>query len=200
MSAASQQEIATVHLADSLVGLEFPELTSAERVADIGSGAGLPGLPLAANLPQTSWDLIESTAKKCRFIENAVEEMELENVTVRPSRTEEFSSDSEGREVFDAVTARAVGSLATTAELASPLLRSGGYLLIWRGARDQQAEAGFERIALDQFALETVEVRPVSPYPASRDRHIHLLRKNGPTPKGLPRRPGMASKRPFGPE
>lgn len=189
-----------MHLADSLVGLEFSELRSAKCAADIGSGAGLPGLPLAAELPQTSWDLIESTAKKCRFIERAAEEMGLTNVTVRSMRTEELSSDPEGREGFDLVTARAVGSLSTTAELASPLLRPGGHLLIWRGARDQSAEQSLERIASDQLALEMVEVRAVTPYPASRDRHIHLFRKNGPTPKGLPRRPGMAAKRPFGAE
>jgi 16S rRNA (guanine527-N7)-methyltransferase len=200
VSSASQQEIATVHLADSLAGLEFSELRSAKCAADIGSGAGLPGLPLAAELPRISWDLVESRAKKCDFIERAAEEMGLTNVTVRPLRTEEFSSDPEGRERFDLVTARAVGSLSTTAELASPLLRPGGHLLIWRGVRDQDAEESLERIATDKLALETVEVRAVSPYPASRDRHIHLLRKNGPTPKGLPRRPGMAAKRPFGAE
>ena len=200
VSLASQDEIPTVHLADSLAGLEFPETRSAARAADIGSGAGLPGLPLAASLPHTEWVLIEATGKKCRFIERAASEMGLTNVEVRAKRTEEFSSAPEGRERFDLVTARAVGSLPTTAELASPLLRPGGHLLIWRGARDTESERGFERVAEEAMALETLEVRSVSPYPGSRDRHIHLLRKNGPTPDGLPRRPGMASKRPFGAE
>lgn len=157
-------------------------------------------MPLAASLPETEWVLIEATGKKCRFIERAVSEMGLTNVQVEATRTEEFSSAPEGGEAFDLVTARAVGSLATTAELASPLLRPGGHLLIWRGARDSGSERVFEGIAGARLALETVEVRSVSPYPGSRDRHIHLLRKNGPTPEGLPRRPGMASKRPFGAE
>ncbi len=200
VSVASRAEIPTVHLADSLAGLEFAEVRSAAHAADIGSGAGLPGLPLAASLPQTEWVLIEATGKKCRFIERAASEMGLANVEVRGTRTEEFSSLPEGRENFDLVTARAVGSLPTTAELASPLLRPGGHLLIWRGARDTEAERAFDQVAGERMALETVEVRSVSPYPGSRDRHIHLLRKNGPTPDGLPRRPGMASKRPFGTE
>ncbi|MFM9043309.1 MAG: 16S rRNA (guanine(527)-N(7))-methyltransferase RsmG [bacterium] len=198
VSVASQSEIPTVHLADSRVGLEFSEARSATCAADIGSGAGLPGLPLAASLPETEWVLIEATGKKCRFIERAVSEMGLTNVQVEARRTEEFSSAPEGREAFDLVTARAVGSLATTAELASPLLRPGGHLLIWRGARDSESERVFEGTAGERLALDTVEVRSVSPYPGSRDRHIHLLRKNGPTPEGLPRRPGMASKRPLG--
>ena len=198
ISRASRSEIATVHLADSLAGLEFAELTSADRVADIGSGAGLPGLPLAASQPDSRWELIEATTKKCRFIESAVEAMDLRNVSVRPLRTEEFSRDPEGREGFDLVTARAVGSLSTTAELASPLLRPGGHLMIWRGVRDRASEREFEASVGPRLALETVEVRHVEPYPGSRERHIHLLRKNGATPEDLPRRAGLAAKRPFG--
>lgn len=200
ISAASRTETESVHLADSLVGLEFEQLAGAQRVADIGSGAGLPGLPLAASLPDTSWALIEATSKKARFIEKAAEEMGLDNVEVLAARTEEVAVDPPTREQFDAVTARAVGPLSTTVELASPLLGEGGYLLIWRGARDPGAEASLEAIVEERFAMVAEEVRPVSPYPGSRDRHIHLLRKNGPTPAELPRRPGVAAKRPFGAE
>lgn len=200
ISNASRAEIETVHLADSLAGLEFEQLKAAGRVADIGSGAGLPGLPLAAHLPDSRWHLIESTGKKARFIERAVEEMGLENVEVHAVRTEELAASPSTREQFDLVTARAVGPLGTTVELASPLLGEGGHLMVWRGARDPEAEGALETIGEEYFAMGTVEVRPVSPYPGSRERHIHLLRKNGPTPEGLPRRPGLAAKRPFGTE
>jgi 16S rRNA (guanine527-N7)-methyltransferase len=113
-------------------------------------------------------------------------------------RSEDWAS-AEGREAYDAVTARAVGRLATLAELASPLLRDRGVLAAWKGARSENEEAELAR-ALERLALEPLEIRSVQPYRGSRDRHIHLLRKNGPTPKDLPRRPGMAAKRPFGSE
>ena len=187
-----------VHIADSLSGLEMEPLTEAKRIADLGSGAGLPGLVLAACLPTARVDLIESLGRKCDFLREAAERMGLGNVGVVCERSEDWAS-SQGREAYDAVTARALGPLATLAELASPLLREGGVLVAWKGARSKSEESELAR-AGERLAMEPVEVRSVRPYPGSRDRHIHLLRKNGPTPNGLPRRPGMAAKRPFGTE
>jgi 16S rRNA (guanine527-N7)-methyltransferase len=187
-----------VHIADSLIGLELEPLRSAERVADLGSGAGLPGLALAASRPEARFDLIESVSRKCNFLREAILRMGLENAVVVCLRSEQWAR-GEGRESYDAVTARAVGRLAALAELASPLLRDGGFLIAWRGARSEQQEVELRRAA-PRLAMEPLEVRPVTPYPGSRDRHIHLLRKNGRTPIGLPRRPGLAAKRPFGSE
>ena len=189
-----------VHIADSLAGLELEPVAGANRIADLGSGAGLPGLVLAARLPAARVDLIESSRRKCDFISVAIERMGLQNATVVCGRSEEWGApEAGGREAYDVVTARAVGSLATLAELASPLLGAGGVLAAWKGARSLAEEAELERSAAE-LAMEPVEVRPVEPYPASRGRHIHLVRKNGPTPNRLPRRPGMAAKRPFGAE
>jgi 16S rRNA (guanine527-N7)-methyltransferase len=187
-----------VHIADSLSGLEIDQLRSADRIADLGSGAGLPGLVLAATLPDARLDLIESIERKCQYLREAIERMGLGNVAVVCERSEDWAT-GDGREAYDAVTARAVGRLATLAELASPLLRDGGVLVAWKGARDPDEEAELPRAA-NRVAMEPIEIRSVRPYPASRDRHIHLLRKNGPTPNGLPRRPGIAAKRPFGTE
>jgi 16S rRNA (guanine527-N7)-methyltransferase len=187
-----------VHIADSLSGLELEPIRSAGRIADLGSGAGLPGLVLAAALPEARVDLIESSERKCAFLEQAIGQMGLGNAEVICERSEDWGA-GEGREVYDAVTARAVGSLATLAELASPLLRRGGILGAWKGARSDDEEAQALRAAA-RTAMEPIEIRTVQPYPSSRGRHIHLLRKNEPTPNGLPRRPGMAAKRPFGSE
>jgi 16S rRNA (guanine527-N7)-methyltransferase len=198
ISASTVDRARDVHIADSLSGLELGPVRSARRIADLGSGAGLPGLVLAAALPEAQVDLIESLDRKCEFLRDAIERMGLDNATVVCERSEDWASGG-GRESYDVVTARAVGRLATLAELASPLLRDGGVLAAWKGARSAEEEAEAVRAA-DQLAVEPVEIRSVRPYPASRDRHIHLLRKNGPTPNGLPRRPGMAAKRPFGTE
>jgi 16S rRNA (guanine527-N7)-methyltransferase len=198
ISVSSARAARDVHIADSLSGLEVAPLAAADRVADLGSGAGLPGLVLAACLPDAHIDLIESLGRKCAFLREAAKRMALANADVVCDRSEDWAS-SQGRESYDAVTARAVGSLATLAELASPLLREGGVLVAWKGARTAAEESAALRAA-PRLAMEPVEIRTVRPYAGSRDRHIHLLRKNGPTPNGLPRRPGMAAKRPFGSE
>ena len=187
-----------VHIADSLSALELEPIRSAGRIADLGSGAGLPGLVISAVMPDCRVDLIESASRKCAFLREAVERMGLSNAAVVCERSEEWAA-GEGREAYDVVTARAVGRLATLAELASPLLRDGGVLVAWKGGRSAEEEAEGARAA-ERVAMEPTEIRSMQPYPASRDRHIHLLRKNGPTPNGLPRRPGMAAKRPFGSE
>jgi len=198
IAASTVGRAADVHIADSLSGLELEPLAAADRIADLGSGAGLPGLVLAACLPGARLDLIESISRKCDFLRDGIERMSLANARVVCARSEEWAA-GEGREAYDVVTARAVGSLATLAELASPLLRDGGVLAAWKGARSADEEAAVA-LAADRLGIEPMEVRSVRPYAGSRDRHIHLLRKNGPTPNELPRRPGMAAKRPFGSE
>ena len=95
------------------------------------------------------------------------------------------------------MTARAVGRLATLAELASPLLVQGGVLVAWKGRRDPEEEAELHRAA-GRLAVEPLAIKAVGPYAGSRHRHLHVIRKGAATPDDLPRRPGMAKKRPFG--
>jgi 16S rRNA (guanine527-N7)-methyltransferase len=185
-----------VHVEDSLTGLEVEGLREADEIADVGSGAGFPGLALAAALPRASVSLVESVGRKCEFIRRAARAAGISNIEVVNLRSEELAA-GEGREAFDAVTARAVGRLSTLAELASPLLREGGTLVAWKGRRDPGEEAELARAA-EGLAMEAGPILAVGPYAGSRHRHLHVLRKSGPTPPGLPRRPGMAKKRPRG--
>lgn len=187
-----------VHVADSLSGLEL--VGEPARIADVGAGAGFPGLVLAAALPGSQVDLIESVGRKCEFVERAIVAAGLDNARVINARSEEWGGEaapSGGREAYDVVTARAVARLATLAELASPLLRDGGSLVAWKGRRDpdEEAEAG---AATPRTAVEPAEIRWVGPFAGSENRHIHRLEKRGETPADLPRRPGVAKKRPFG--
>lgn len=185
-----------VHVADSLSGLAFVELCQAARICDLGSGAGFPGLALAAARPEAAVVLLDSVSRKCEFLRRAVAAAGLSNVEVVCGRAETWALDA-GGVAFDAVTARAVGRLSTVAELASPLLVDGGALVVWKGRRDRDEEAELERAAA-ALAMEPVEIRWVGPYAGSEHRHLHLIRKRGPTPPGLPRRPGRAKKRPPG--
>lgn len=195
-SVAEPEEAWRIHVADSLTGLEVEELRSAKRIADLGSGAGFPGIVLAAALPDARVDLIESVGRKCEFMRRALGESGISNAEVVEGRSEEWAA-AEARESYDAVTARAVGRLSTLAELASPLLREGGLLVAWKGKRDSGEEAQLERAA-EQLAMRPERILAVGPYAGSRHRHLHVIRKAGPTPASLPRRPGMAKKRPRG--
>lgn len=188
-------------MADSLSGLEVRELSSARRIADIGAGAGFPGLVLALALPRAQVDLIESAGRKTAVIDRLVQAVELPNARSVTARAEELAAVPAalggGREAYDAVTARAVGPLAVLVEYASPLLRDGGVLVAWKGARDAEEEAA-GAAAAERVGMAVKEVLAVKPYPASENRHLHVFRKVGPTPDGFPRRAGMARKRPLG--
>lgn len=184
-----------MHLADSLSALDLSEVTAAERIADIGAGAGFPGLALAVALPAAHVDLIESTRRKCEVIERLAARAGVANARAVGERAEDWARGA-GAGSYDLVTARALAPLAVLAEYAAPLLREGGVLVAWKGRRDDAEEAA-GRVAADQLGLAPGEVRHVVPYAAARDHHLHVLRKAGPTPARFPRRPGQARKRPL---
>ena len=109
------------HVFDSLTLMPWISAAAARRIADIGSGGGLPGIPLAISLPATKFVLMEATGKKVDFLKEAVLSLALTNVTVVNDRVETIGRDGAHRERYDMVIARAVGRLAVVAELAVPL-------------------------------------------------------------------------------
>lgn len=186
-------EIVDVHLADSLVALELSEVREARLIADLGAGAGVPGLVLAVALPGARVVLVESVGRKCAFLREAVVRLELGNVEVACVRAEAWG---EGLGRCDVVCARALAALPVLCEYAAPLLREGGVLVAWKG-RVEPEEARDGEAAAERLGLAVQEVRAVTPYPGSRHRTMHVLRKVAATPAGFPRRPGVAAKRPL---
>ncbi len=182
------------HLADSLVALELFQVREAKAIADLGAGAGFPGLPLAIALPGARVSLVESNGRKCAFIAAAIEAAGATNAAPVHARAEAWP---DGLEASDLVTARALAPLAVVAEYAAPLLAVGGSLVAWRGRRDPEDEAAGGRAAAE-LGLEPGTVTRVEPYPGALHRHLHVMRKVAPTPDRFPRRPGMARKRPLG--
>jgi 16S rRNA (guanine527-N7)-methyltransferase len=180
-----------VHVADSLAGLDVAAVREARRIADLGSGAGLPGLVLAIERPEAEVVLVESVGKKCVWLERTAEALGLGNVRVACARAEELQE-----EPFDVVTARALAALPVLVEYAAPLLREGGSLVAWKGAVSDEEDADGLHAA-EVLGLERAEVRAVEPYAGSERRTLHVFRKVAPTPAGYPRRPGMAAKRPL---
>jgi 16S rRNA (guanine527-N7)-methyltransferase len=196
-------EALDTHVADSLVALPLIDTHVADgagvtRLVDIGSGAGFPGLPLAIARPQLEVDLLESNARKCAFIARAIERLEQGNADVVCARAEDWGR-AKGAGRYAVACARALAPLATLVEYASPLLREGGVLVAWKGARDAAEEAQ-GAAAADALGMRPAAVEPVTPFAAARNRHLHVFAKTGPTPTGVPRRAGMARKRPFGNE
>jgi 16S rRNA (guanine527-N7)-methyltransferase len=188
-------------VADSLSGLEIEDVRAAARLADVGAGAGFPGLALAIALSGARVDLIESARRKAAVIDRLRQAAKIGNARAVVARAEEWARTPPalggGREAYDAVTARAVAPLSVLVEYAAPLLRSSGVLVAWKGARDPEEE-GLGRGAADEVGMAPVGVRRVEPFSGARNRHLHVYRKVAPTPERFPRRPGMAAKRPLG--
>jgi len=182
-----------IHFADSLVALELEVARAARRVADVGTGAGFPGLVLALALPDAEVRLVESQRRKCEFLERLCACVAIENARVVHARAEEWRA---GIGEHDLVVARAVAAQAVVLEYAAPLLRLGGTLVDWRGQRDPREETRCVA-AGEELGLRRAEIRHVSPFASAQAHHLHLYLKVRETPSRFPRRVGMARKQPL---
>jgi 16S rRNA (guanine527-N7)-methyltransferase len=165
------------------------------RVVDIGTGAGLPGIPLKIAWPDLELTLLESIGKKCRFLEQARDALALQAVDVVEARAEDFGRDPAQRERYDLAVARAVAPLPVLLEYALPALRPGGWLAAPKGS------AAPSELAAAAQALETLggrlhDVATFRP-PHGAAQSIILVEKTAPTPGRFPRRAGIPTKRPL---
>lgn len=181
------------HIADALDGLEVAALRSARRIADLGAGAGFPGLVLAVALPHAHVTLLDSVGKKVAFMARAAAAAGLTNASPVHARAEEWS---DGMEAQDVVTARALAPLTVLVEYAAPLLVPGGHLVAWKGTRDPAEEADGEAAAA-ATGLELADIRRVVARRGADHRHLYVYSKVSETPPRYPRRAGMARKRPI---
>ena len=170
------------HLADSLVALELDRARAARRSRTSVPVRGFRESPLAIALPGATSRLVESSTRKCAFMERVVALTGARNARVFHARAESWP---EGLRAFDLVTARALAPLDVVAEYAAPLLRVGGTLVAWRGRRDLEAEAA-AAAAASCLGLEVHQPLPVGPYPGAEHRHLHLMSKLGETPERFP--------------
>lgn len=182
-----------VHVEDSLDGLRVPAVRAAGTIADLGAGAGFPGLVLAAALPAARVVLVESVGRKCAFIDRAAAAAALDNAEVVNARAEEWAA---GIARCDVVTARALAPLTALVEYAAPLLVPGGVLVAWKGRRDAEEEADGAAAAA-ATGMELTEVLAVPPRTGADERHLYVYSKVSETPAKFPRRAGMARKRPI---
>jgi 16S rRNA (guanine527-N7)-methyltransferase len=190
----SPEQAVDVHIADSLAALELEMVRKAHTIADLGAGAGFPGLPLAVSLAGSEVSLVESQSRKCEFLEKIIAQAGVQNARAVCVRVEEWR---DGMDHNDVVVARALAAQAVVLEYAAPLLRLGGTLVDWRGRRECVQEDAAERAA-EELGLERAEVRRVQPWAGARDHHLHVYVKVAQTPGRFPRRAGIARKRPLG--
>ena len=148
----SQEGAVDAHIADSLVALELEALRSASKVADVGAGAGFPGMALALALPASEFCLVESQRRKCTFMNEVLVEVGAQNARVVCERAEEWG---EGFGQHDVVTARAVAAQPVVLEYAAPLLRLGGTLVDWRGKRARRMMSRPRRVRLTSSAFDS---------------------------------------------
>lgn len=183
------------HFLDSLVAL--PLLPSnARTLVDVGSGAGLPGLPLAIMRPDLSVTLVDSVGKKVRFLEYVSAHLALTNVRAVWARAEELGRQPEHRERYDVATARAVAEIAVVAEYVLPLVRIGGMALLWKHG-DVREELRRGQRALGVLGGGGPRVHPVQAPGLEAGRVLVVVPKVRPTPPSYPRRPGRAKKAPL---
>jgi 16S rRNA (guanine527-N7)-methyltransferase len=198
-SVRAPRQAVDIHLADSLSALPLLRAGAPpEAIVDIGSGAGFPGLPLAVVLEDAAVDLVEATGRKCAFISRAIDRLGLQNARAVCARAEDWAR-VEGAGRYDVGVVRAVAPLATLVEYASPLLREGGRLVAWKGSRDEGEERRGAR-AGRALGMTPRAIERATPFSGAEHHHLHLFEKTGPTPVGIPRRPGMAKRKPFGDE
>jgi 16S rRNA (guanine527-N7)-methyltransferase len=165
------------------------------KVIDVGSGAGLPGLPMAIAWPALHVTLLEATGKKCRFLETVASSLELEHVTVVEGRAEEWAHDEAHRGAYDLVVARAVAALPVLLEYCVPFLRVGGALAAAKGSA-AQSELDASQAALRELGAALEDVVPLV-LPGLPPQRVVVVRKVAETPARYPRRTGIPSKRPI---
>jgi 16S rRNA (guanine527-N7)-methyltransferase len=181
------------HLLDSLVALAHPRLAGATAAVDVGSGAGFPGLALAAARPELAVTLLESERRKADWLRRA--SAGFPNVRVVADRSEHLAADA--REAFPLALARALGPVPVALELTAPLVAVGGAVLLWRGDdAPDPGEAGDVARAAELLGLEPEPAVPTRPFPGAR-RSLQSFAKARPTPARYPRRPGRAAARPL---
>ena len=192
----SLQEIRTKHFLDSLTCLLVLRETPPERLVDIGTGAGFPGIPLKVIYPKLQLTLVESVGKKAEFCRHVVRTLGLSGVEVVQERAEVLGQSPAHREKYDWAVARTVAILPVLAEFLLPLVRVGGGMLAMKG-ESGPAEAHAAERALRLLGGHLRQLLPVTLPAVVEERYLVVVDKIAATPNAYPRRVGIPAKKPL---
>lgn len=189
------QAVVEKHFLDSLLLLEDVRFQEGERLIDVGTGAGFPGIPLAIACPYLAVTLLDSLQKRVSFLETVVAELGLENVRAIHERAEIAAKLPMHRDAYDWATARAVARLPLLTEYCLPFVKPGGHFIACKGPGGAAELAEASRAL---FVLAGEHRRTFThTLPGGESRDILLIEKIGPTPKRFPRKAGAAAKSPI---
>jgi 16S rRNA (guanine527-N7)-methyltransferase len=191
-----QERLWERHLDDAFGLAAVREPKPGERWVDLGSGAGLPGLPLAVAHRSTLFTMIDAQGRRLDWVQATAARLGLTNVTAVHARLEDYGRGP-ARESFDVATARALGPLPVVAELGLPLLAVGGQLLVPRGQPDSE-ELEQAAFACEQLGARIVDVVPNPSSPIDRVGFVVIMAKIAATSPRFPRRSGMPARAPLG--
>ncbi len=196
-----KQQIFNRHILDSLAAIDvikkYLPAVSNPDIVDIGSGAGLPGIVLAAAMPNANITSIEATAKKANFQRTAADKLKLSNFKAVHGRAEELGHNQRYRGKFDIATARAVAKLNILCELGLGLVRAGGLMLAWKGAKLKEELLGGKEAA----KIMSGQIKAIEKYTLGQgksDLNIVVISKSGKCPQKYPRKFAAIKKRPLG--
>ncbi|MBB6731710.1 16S rRNA (guanine(527)-N(7))-methyltransferase RsmG [Cohnella zeiphila] len=184
------------HFYDSLTVSMAAELEGDKALADIGSGAGFPSIPLKIAFPDLKVTIVDALAKRIRFLEEVAAQLDLKGIVCLHGRAEDLGRLPEHRDRYDIATARAVARLAGLNELCLPFVRAGGFFVAMKGSdvREELDESEYSLSKLNARLRDTIRLElPIE----KADRHLVVMAKNGPTPKPYPRKAGIPLKTPL---
>jgi len=185
------------HILDSLQGLETGLFEHPARAIDIGTGAGFPGMPLALARPELQMTLLDSTAKKCAFLESYIQNQNLtERIKVLLGRAEEWGHSHLHRAQYDVAITRALGSFSEVCELTLPFVKKDGHAILWRG-KDAPDETRQGAKVLSTLCARLVSCESYQLPGHELDYHLVVLRKAKSLPGRYPRKVGMPKKMPL---
>ena len=181
------------HFIDSLTISKY--INEKDKVIDVGTGAGFPGIPLKFSKPQLSITLIDSVNKKLNVIRDITQNMNLEKLEILHSRAEDLANDKNYREKYDVVTTRAVSNLSTIAEYMLPLLKINGIAICMKGPNiNEELEESRKAIEILGGKIEKIEKTIID---NEIERNIIIIKKVKSTPKNFPRKNGKPLKEPI---